>query len=78
MLASRIKSALGIPYIMSLHGVWDVDDRRTAMARLKARFRVKLNGVPWQMPMRVIAGLCADRGDAREFGGNTSLKKNTQ
>jgi glycosyltransferase involved in cell wall biosynthesis len=42
VLASRIKSALGVPYITSLHGVWDVDDRRTVVARLKARFRAKL------------------------------------
>jgi glycosyltransferase involved in cell wall biosynthesis len=42
MVAQRIKRELGIPYIVSLHGVWDVDDRTSAMGRIQAAFRAKL------------------------------------
>jgi len=41
-LASRIKDKLGIPFVVSLHGVWDVDDRETAYSILRAWFRGKL------------------------------------
>lgn len=42
VLAQTIKGELGIPYIVSLHGVWDIDDRRTVLARIRAHFRTKL------------------------------------
>lgn len=42
VVAQRIKRALAVPYVVSLHGVWDVDDRTTVMARISAAFRRKL------------------------------------
>jgi glycosyltransferase involved in cell wall biosynthesis len=42
VLAREIKEQLGVPFIVSLHGVWDIDDRRTMLARLRAFFRTKL------------------------------------
>jgi glycosyltransferase involved in cell wall biosynthesis len=42
VVAQRIKSELATPYIVSLHGVWDIDDRITAMGRISAAFRKKL------------------------------------
>jgi glycosyltransferase involved in cell wall biosynthesis len=42
VMASCIKRALGVPYIMSLHGVWDVDDRKAAFDWIRAKFREKL------------------------------------
>ena len=46
VMASCIKRALGVPYIMSLHGVWDVDDRKAAFDWIRAKFREKLERMP--------------------------------
>lgn len=42
VMARDIKRALGVPYVISLHGVWDVDDRTTLDEHIRARFREKL------------------------------------
>lgn len=42
VMAARIKQALGVPYVLSLHGVWDVDDRKTLPDRIRSGFRTKL------------------------------------
>lgn len=42
VFASRIKDKLNIPFVVSLHGVWDTDDRTTAYSILRAWFRAKL------------------------------------
>lgn len=55
VLASRIKEKCGIPFVVSLHGVWDVDDRRTRLARVKATFRRKLERISLTSADSVIA-----------------------
>lgn len=42
VVARRLKQTFGIPYVVSLHGVWDVDDRSSVMGRVSAVFRRKL------------------------------------
>ena len=54
-MARAIKEELGVPYIMSLHGVWDVDDRRTVAARIRAHFRTKLERASLSAASAVIA-----------------------
>ena len=44
-VAQRLKRELGTPYVVSLHGVWDVDDRMTLRGRTLAFFREKLERV---------------------------------
>jgi glycosyltransferase involved in cell wall biosynthesis len=41
-LASEVKRALGTPYVVSLHGVWDKDDLRSPSQRISSLFRRKL------------------------------------
>lgn len=55
VLANRIRTALGVPYVVSLHGVWDVDDRQTFLARLRATFRAKLERTALANAAAVIA-----------------------
>jgi glycosyltransferase involved in cell wall biosynthesis len=42
VMASEIKRRLGVPYVVSLHGVWDVDDRKTFADTIRSAFRAKL------------------------------------
>ncbi|HXQ52120.1 MAG TPA: glycosyltransferase [Stellaceae bacterium] len=68
MVARRIKRELGIPYVVSLHGVWDVDDRTTAMGRLQAKFRAKLERAALEDADAVIAVYAPIMRYGREFG----------
>lgn len=68
VVAQRLKSALGIPYIVSLHGVWDIDDRTTARGRVLARFRRKLERVALADADAVIAVYSPIIRYAKEYG----------
>lgn len=67
-LAGRIKQELGIPFVVSLHGVWDIDDRKTAIARLRAGFRAKLERAALTAADAVIAVYHPIERYARAFG----------
>lgn len=68
VVAQRLKSALGIPYIVSLHGVWDIDDRTTARGRVLAHFRRKLERVALADADAVIAVYSPIIRYAKEYG----------
>ncbi len=44
-LASEAKRSFGIPYVTSLHGVWDIDDLSTFKSRVHRIFRKKLETI---------------------------------
>jgi glycosyltransferase involved in cell wall biosynthesis len=67
-LASRIKDKLGIPFIVSLHGVWDVDDRETAYSVLRGWCRTKLERLSLMSADAVIAVYAPIERYARAFG----------
>lgn len=67
-VAQRLKRELGIPYIVSLHGVWDVDDRTTAMGRTLAVFREKLERIALADADAVIAVYSPIVRYARDYG----------
>jgi glycosyltransferase involved in cell wall biosynthesis len=68
MVAREIKRALGIPYIVSLHGVWDIDDRTTWLTRVQAAFREKLERASLADADAVIAVYAPIVRYAREYG----------
>jgi glycosyltransferase involved in cell wall biosynthesis len=68
VLASRIKAELGIPFVVSLHGVWDVDDRETAYSILRAWFRKKLERIALASADATIAVYAPIERYARAFG----------
>jgi glycosyltransferase involved in cell wall biosynthesis len=68
VLASRIKAERGIPFVVSLHGVWDVDDRETASSILRAWFRAKLERVALESADAAIAVYAPIERYARAFG----------
>lgn len=67
-VAQRLKRELGIPYVVSLHGVWDVDDRTTALGRTLALFRKKLERAALQDADAVIAVYSPIMRYARDYG----------
>lgn len=54
-LASEIKAELGVPYIVSLHGVWDRDCLSTTLHRLRRVFMLKFEKASLKMANSVIA-----------------------
>jgi glycosyltransferase involved in cell wall biosynthesis len=67
-IAARIKKELGIPLVVSLHGVWDVDDHETVYARIRSRFRAKLERSSLESADAVIAVYAPIQRYARLFG----------
>ncbi len=67
-LAFRAKEALAIPYIISLHGVWDQDCLTTFMARFRRFFRIKLERLSLSNADAVIAVYAPILRYAREYG----------
>lgn len=55
LLASRIKLQQRVPFVTSLHGVWDVDARETTYEIVRAIFRAKLERTSLQAADAVIA-----------------------
>lgn len=53
-LAWKLKTALGVPYVTSLHGVWDEDDLRTIKSQIHRLFRKKIEMVTLQNADAVI------------------------
>lgn len=68
VIASRIKQNFGVPLVVSLHGVWDVDDRETFYTRLRSRFRAKLERISLRSADAVIAVYAPIERYARAFG----------
>lgn len=68
VMAQRIKQALGVSYVTSLHGVWDVDDRKTVVDRLRASFRTKLERQSLAFADAVIAVYAPIVRYARAYG----------
>lgn len=54
-LAAAIKRELGVPFVSSLHGVWDRDDLETWPRRVRSAFRRKLERVTLAAADAVIA-----------------------
>jgi glycosyltransferase involved in cell wall biosynthesis len=54
-LAKEIKKILGVPYVVSLHGVWDRDDLNTTKDKIIKIFRKKLEKISLQHADAVIA-----------------------
>jgi len=69
VVGSRIKEKLGVPLVISLHGVWDVDDRETMYARIRSRFRTKLEKISLESADVVIAVYAPIKRYASAFGG---------
>jgi len=67
-LACRVKKALAIPYIVSLHGVWDRDCLSGFMDRFRRFFRVKLERESLAHADGVIAVYAPILRYAREYG----------
>jgi glycosyltransferase involved in cell wall biosynthesis len=67
-IGARIQKALGIPLVVSLHGVWDVDDLETVYARIRSRFRAKLERSSLASADAVIAIYAPIQRYARLFG----------
>lgn len=68
LLASRIKQRQEIPFVTSLHGVWDVDARGTAYDIVRATFRAKLERASLQAADAVIAVYAPIIRYAKAFG----------
>lgn len=54
-LASEIKKALGMPFVVSLHGVWDRDCLTTVLHRLRKQFLIKFERAALEAADAVIA-----------------------
>jgi glycosyltransferase involved in cell wall biosynthesis len=67
-LARRIKQSLGIPFVTSLHGVWDRDELDSLPRRLRSAFRRKLERACLEAADAVIAVYKPIVRYAREFG----------
>lgn len=67
-LATRIKARLGLPFVTSLHGVWDVDARDTTYDIVRAFFRTKLERATLQAADAVIAVYAPIIRYANRFG----------
>jgi glycosyltransferase involved in cell wall biosynthesis len=67
-LAARIREKTGIPYIISLHGVWDRDCLRGFQERFRRFFRVKLERTALQNADAVIAVYAPILRYARAYG----------
>lgn len=67
-VAARIKEKFNTPLVVSLHGVWDVDDRETVYARVRSRFRAKLERTSVASADVVIAVYAPIMRYARAFG----------
>lgn len=67
-LASEIKSELGIPYVMSLHGTFDRDELSTPMQKIIHLFRMKLERISIKNSDAVIAVYSPIIRYAREYG----------
>lgn len=67
-LASEIKREFHIPYVMSLHGVWDRDDLGTPLLRFIHLFRKKLEKISIKNADAVIAVYSPVVRYAREYG----------
>jgi len=70
-LASQIKKRMGIPYVVSLHGVWDKDDLSTFKNRMICVFRRKLERISLENSDHVIAVYQPILRYAREYGAKT-------
>lgn len=68
VIARRIKERLGVPYVMSLHGVWDVDGRGALPDRIRAYFRTKLEKASLRAADAVIAVYAPILRYARAYG----------
>jgi glycosyltransferase involved in cell wall biosynthesis len=69
-LASEIKKELHIPYVLSLHGVWDRDDLGTLLQKFIHVFRKKLEHISLKNSDAVIAVYSPVVRYAREYGAN--------
>lgn len=67
-LASEIKRKLGIPYVVSLHGVWDRDDLGTIIHKIIRLFRIKLEKISLKNADAVIAVYSPVVRYARDYG----------
>lgn len=67
-LAYQIKKNLGIPYVVSLHGVWDKDDLSTFKNRMISVFRKRLERISLENSDHVIAVYQPILRYAREYG----------
>jgi glycosyltransferase involved in cell wall biosynthesis len=67
-LARHIKATHGIPYVVSLHGVWTVDNDLTLTGRVFARFRRKLERASLAAADATIAVYSPIVPYARRFG----------
>lgn len=67
-LAAEIKRELGIPYVVSLHGVWDKDDLVTFLQKIIRLFRKKLERYSLENADAVIAVYSPVMRYAREYG----------
>lgn len=67
-LASEIKRKLGIPYVVSLHGVWDRDDLGTFIHKIIRLFRIKLEKISLKNADAVIAVYSPVVRYARDYG----------
>lgn len=67
-LASEVKRMFGIPYITSLHGVWDIDDLTTFKSRIHRIFRKKLEKISLKNADAVICVYSAILNYAKNHG----------
>lgn len=70
-LAFQIKQRMGIPYVVSLHGVWDKDDLSTFKNRMISVFRRKLEKISLENSDQVIAVYQPIVRYAKEYGAKT-------
>ncbi|MBI1954441.1 MAG: glycosyltransferase [Proteobacteria bacterium] len=69
-LASQAKQKLGIPYVTSLHGVWDIDDLITLKSRIHRIFRKKLEEITLKNADAVICVYSAILNYAKTHGSS--------
>lgn len=67
-LASEAKRVLGVPYVTSLHGVWNIDDLVNFKSRLHRMFRKKLETITLKNADAVICVYSAILSYARAHG----------
>jgi glycosyltransferase involved in cell wall biosynthesis len=67
-LASEAKRCLGIPFVTSLHGVWNVDDLVTVKAKIHRFFRKKLEMITLRNANAVICVYSSILNYAKQHG----------
>ena len=76
-LASKIKERLHVPYVTSLHGVWDVDELTTFKSKIHRFFRKKIEKITLKNADAVICVYSAITDYAKRHGGkNPQLIQN--